>query len=309
MPQWRLIKSECFTLSKAKALELATKHSSLPRSPVERPFDARRAKRIVDIIRNGLALPFQWATVDYDGGKLRMNGQHSSTGIVEIGPDLPDKLSFHLDHFEADSREGMVELFRQFDPRWSMRTAVDIAGAFQGLVHEIADCNRKVMKVAAEAISWFKRTVEGAEGIPTGDETYDLLHQEMYLPFYVWLNGITNGRRELLKKEVIAAMYSSFDASQAGATEFWREVSYGPDYFTDDMEPGAVLIGELCRAAEERDFKEKEFAQAATYYKKAVKAWNAFCAGQRISSLKVTKQKGWPDVARYGDSEDDSAAA
>jgi hypothetical protein len=283
---------------------MATKHSALPHSPVERHVENSRVAKLVAILQHGEALPFQWADVEYQGSIMRMNGQHSSAAILQVGADLPETLSFHLDHFAADDREGIVDLFRQFDQRWSGRSAADISGAFQGLIPEIVDCNRKLMKVAAEAISWFRRQVEGMENIPTGDDTYQLLHQPAYVPFYLWLNGINNGRRELFKKEVVAAMYATYDASQSGATTFWREVSYGPDFFSDDMQPGAVLIGELSRAMEEREFREKEFIQTALYFKKSIKAWNAFCAGQRISSLKVTKGKGCPVPSRPGDMED-----
>ena len=299
---WQLVKSESSTLKRDKALEFAAKHSGLPHSPVEREVDPNRVKKLVNIIRSGVALPFNWATVDYEGKTVRMNGQHSSAAIKEIGAELPDKLSFHVDHFRADDRASMVDLFRQFDQRWSSRTAADVSGAYQGLVPELVDCNRKAVKIGAEAISWYLRTVEGAEA-HTGDSTYDLLHHHKYTAFFRWINGIVNGRKELLKKEVMAAMFRTYEASESGATKFWREVSFGPDFFTDDMTPGAVLIGELSRALEDRDFREKEFEKAAAYYKKSVKAWNAFCAGQRISTLKVAA-KGWPDVSRFGDQEE-----
>lgn len=306
MSSWQLLKSESSVLSRAKALELAAKHAGLPKSPVEREVDPNRVKKLTTIIRNGLALPFNWATVEYDGQTVRMNGQHSSAAIMEVGPEIPDRLAFHVDQFRAADRNGMVELFRQFDQRWSSRTAQDISGAYQGLVPGLSDCNRKVMKRAAEALSWFLRTVEGGEA-PTGDDTYDLLHYETHLPFFQWVNGIWNGRKELLQTQVMAAMYQTYHASQSGAGRFWREVSFGPDYFTDDMAPGAVLIGELSRAAEDKDFRVREFETPAHYYKKAVKAWNAFCAGQRISTLKVTKGKGWPDVSRHGDESAEAA--
>lgn len=300
---WNLVKSESFTLPREKALEFAAKHAGLAHSPVEREVDPNRVKKLAHIIRNGMALPFNWATVKHDGRLVRMNGQHSSAAIIEVGAEIPDSLAFHMDQFQATDRKDMVELFRQYDQRWSSRTAADIAGAYQGLVPDIAGCSRKVMKVAAEALSWCQRMVEGVDA-PTGDNTYDLLHDERFVPFFLWVNGIVNGRKELLKKEVMAAMYKTHDASQSGATKFWREVSFGPDYFTDDMTPGAVLIGELNRALEDKDFRDKDFETPVMYYKKAVKAWNAFCAGQRISTLKVAKGKGWPEVSRCGDQEE-----
>lgn len=303
MSDWHLLKSESFTLNKVEALEFARAHSSLPHSPVERDLEPPRVKKLELIIRNGLTLPFNWARVKFEGKVVRMNGQHSSAAIVAVGADIPDKLAFHMDDYEATDRKGMIELFRQFDQRWSSRTSADVAGAFQGLNSDLAACNKKITKVASEGLSWCLRNPQGAEA-PTGDEIYSIMHDKRYTPFLVWIGGIINARKELMKKEVMAAMYASFDASESGATKFWREVSFGPDYFTDDQAPGAVLIGELSRALDEREFRAKEFETPAHYYKKCVKAWNAFCAGQRISTLKVAKGKGWPDVSRFGDQEE-----
>jgi hypothetical protein len=297
MATWKLVKSESMILARDKALELAAKHANLPRSPVEREFDERRMTKLVTILKNGLAIPFNWATVEYDGQTLRMNGQHSSKALLEVAGDIPDKLGFHFDRFEAPDRNAMVSLFRQYDQRWSGRSARDVAGAYQGLKEELASCNRKISKLAVEAISWTWRSVDGLEGIPTGDDAYQLFHRDDCVPFVLWLNGIINGRKELMRREVVAAMFKTYEVSQSAASSFWREVSFGPDFFTDDSKPAAVLIGELSRAAEERDFREKEFPNLASYYKKAVKAWNAFCAGQHINTLKVTKGKGWPDIA------------
>jgi hypothetical protein len=308
MREWKLIESKTVKANRSKALELASTHAALSESSIERRKDAAHVKKLVQIIRNDVALPFQWATVEFEGKKLRMNGQHSSAAILEVGQEIPDSLAFHIDHYEATSRSGMVELFRQFDQRWSSRNSADIAGAYQALVKEIAECNRKVMKAAAEGISWCLRAVDGEPHVPTGDDVYSLLHGERYLPFLLWLNGIFNYRREILKREVMAAIYKSYDASQSHADLFWRKLAHGPDAFSDDMEPGAVLVNELCRAYEDVEFRDKEFPQLSIYYKKSVKAWNAFCAGQRIATLKVAgKGKGWPEVARPGDPIEDAA--
>jgi hypothetical protein len=295
---WTLLKSESVSLPRAKALEYAARHAGLPHSPVEREIDPSRVAKLVAVLREGRALPFNWATVSYQDQTVRMNGQHSSAAIIEVGAEIPELLTFHMDQYQAADRAGMVDLFRQFDQRWSSRTVADVAGAYQGLVPELAakEVSRKALKAAAEAISWCKNAVLG-EDAPRGDNTYDLLHVAAFTPFFLWFNGVWNGRRELLRKEVIAAMWRTYDISQSWAAKFWREVSFGPDFFTDDTAPGAVLSGELNRALEDREFRDKEFEVPAFYYKKAIKAWNAMIAGQRITSLKV-QRKGWPDVAR-----------
>lgn len=298
---WNLKKSETFyQVPRDKALAMAQKHASMSHSPTERPLDKARVKKIVAIIRGGLALPFSWATVWYGGVEYRENGQHSSAAILELGAELPDGLTFHVDTYEADSREGMVSIFRQFDQRWSSRSALDVAGAYSGLNPDLAKCDRRICKAAAEAISWYTISVEGGDA-PKGDRVFDILHMPQYGEFIVWLNAVVNARRELTRKEVIAAMFVTHLRSQSGADKFWREVAFGENFFSDDQQPGAVLISELTRAQDDKEFKDKEFEQSSSFYKKSVKAWNAFCAGDRINSLKVAK-KGWPDVSDYTDS-------
>jgi hypothetical protein len=301
---WHRVKSESFVFKREQALEFAAKHAGLPHSPVERDVKPKRVKDLMDILRKGLALPFNWAIVVYEGQTVRMNGQHSSLAIKELGAEIPDELCFHFDSYHADDREGMIQLFRQFDQRWSGRTSLDISGAYQGLVPAIADCNKRLTKAIAEAISWCRRHVIGVGEAPTGDNAYDQLHSELYIPFVQWANGIFNNRAELLNRQILAAMWQIHEVSQYGATKFWRDISFGPDYFSDDMAPGAVLISELSQALQDEEFKHKEFETPGHYYRKAVKAWNAFCAGQRISSLKVSKSKAWPEISRFNDVEE-----
>src|SRR5262245_10438921 len=253
---WELVKSESFILPRAKALEFAAENAGLPNSPVERELDQSRVKKPEAILRNKLAIPLMWAKVMYKGQYIRMNGRNSSTAIVQVGPEVPEKLAFHMDEYRvSDGPEGrgsMVELFRQFDQRWSARTSKDVAGAFQGLVPEIAPCNKTIMKLAAEAMSWCKGLVL-KEDVSRGDDAYDLMHDAAHTPFLLWVNGIINNRKELMRKEVMAAMWRCHAKSPAGATKFWRGVSFGAGYYADrddDHDPAGVLIGELTKADE-----------------------------------------------------------
>jgi hypothetical protein len=240
-----------------------------------------------------------------------MNGQHSSTAIINVGQDVPDKLTFHMDSYQADDRNGMIELFRQFDQRWSSRTSADISGAYQGLVKEIAHCDHALVASAARGICWFKNHVI-KETYPKGDDVYGILHDPQEIPFLLWINSIANlqgksKRRELLRPEVIGAMCMTYERSQSASDKFWRETSCGPDHFADDQMPCAVLIYELSQAEVDENFKAKEFPGNSAYYNKCIKAWNAFCSNHRITSLKVTNKKTWLD-ALYPSDEEESAA-
>src|SRR5215475_13764142 len=64
---WDLLTSESFTFDRAKALDFAARHAGLPHSPTEREVDPNRVKKLVLVLREGRALPFNWATVLYNG--------------------------------------------------------------------------------------------------------------------------------------------------------------------------------------------------------------------------------------------------
>src|SRR6185369_10592762 len=113
---------------KDEALKWAQEHASLPHSACERDLDAKHVAELVERIRAGLWLPCCWSTVDYQGAKYRMNGQHSSHAMLEAGEFLGDKVVIHLDHYQADNPFGMGLLFRQFDARISSRSKLDISG-------------------------------------------------------------------------------------------------------------------------------------------------------------------------------------
>src|SRR5262245_9021400 len=108
---WRLIKSETLILTRVKALELAEKFKAMPKSPVERDIRPKNVAHLIGILRNNQALPFNWATVDYESLKVRMNGQNSSEAITQVGLEIPESLTFHLDHYKADTRSDMIDLF------------------------------------------------------------------------------------------------------------------------------------------------------------------------------------------------------
>jgi len=300
MATFHLNRSDSVTLDRAKALDFARKHAALPKSPTERELEVSRMKKLVNVLKEGLALPFQWATVDYGNQTYRMNGQHSSNAILEAADFLPERMGFHIDHYKVDDRQGMVELFRQFDQRWSMRSSGDVAGAFQGLSPELAQCSRKACKKAAEGLAWYFQSVVGESPIGlqmAGDDKYDVFGRRDYFEFFHFCDRLlTDKTPELQKPSVTAAIYATFTMSPPGAKTFWTGVGCGVDHFSDDSNPGAVLAAEFQKAKDDKSFRDA--LRPADYYKKSVKAWNAFCDGEKIRSLNVSK-KGWPEVHHY----------
>jgi hypothetical protein len=122
VPHFRLLKSETLTLGKNEALQQAQAHAALPHSACERNLDAKHVRELVERISAGLWLPCCWATVDYQGVKYRMNGQHSSNAMIEAANCLAERVVIHLDHFEADDALGMGLLLAATAPRNSCWT-------------------------------------------------------------------------------------------------------------------------------------------------------------------------------------------
>lgn len=291
-PRVVLIESQTLILPRERALKAAQDHLSLPNSPTERGFEKRREHELIERIKGGTWLPCNWATVHYENVKYRMNGQHSSHAMVSAAEYLPDRVSIHIDHYRADDRDSMALLFRQFDARFSGRTKQDVSGAYQGLVSELQDVARDKAKLAVEGVVWYERVVEKSPTM-SGDAMYGIFFREMYYPFIHWMDKIFSSKtRELRHLGVVASMYATFLKSESGAQDFWPHVARQD--VPDDKDPRTFLGNELLTFYESKEGKPLTQSE---YYCKGVKAWNAWRYGDKVSTLKVAPQKGWPTIS------------
>jgi hypothetical protein len=167
---FRLINSETVPLTP----DLAQQFRTLTPSPTERPFDESRAKMLRTAAENGKLVAFNWAQATFSGKTIRMNGQHSSSVLCELSGAFPQGLKVHLDTYQVDDKEGLADLFRQFDSRKSGRAPGDVAGAYQGLHDELRDVPRASAKLAVEGAAWFDRHVEGLP-VGTDDDVWRFL--------------------------------------------------------------------------------------------------------------------------------------
>jgi hypothetical protein len=296
-PGWKQIESETLTLSAAKAKELARKHAAMPRSPTERDLDDKRLDHLNRILANGQAVAFNWAIVRFDGKNYRMNGQHSSQAILQFDGDLPGSLVFHVDRYDAPSREALADLFQQFDARWSSRSKGDVAGAYQGLDPELSGCDKANAKVAIDGIAWYLRSPGGIAGVPTGDSVYELFFEEKYHPFIIWLSGFLSSKTPEIKPAgIVAAIYATFvTASDENAVkDFWESVAAVRQ--EDEASAVKVLAEALLKSFEVKSKNDKMGPKEA--YCKCVRAWNAHRAGDRITKLAYYPTKGYPEVSR-----------
>lgn len=288
---WKMLDSKTHLIGGEQAREFARKHNELPASPTERPVKPDRIERLNAAIEEGRAVAFNWVKVLLGGVEYRMNGQHSSKVLSSFKGDLPEVLVFHVDRYEASSKEGMVDLFRQFDTRWSSRSKADVAGAFQGLNDAVAACARDKARLAIEGVAWYRRYREKTY-VPSEDAVYSLFFDEPLHPFIRFVDEILTVKTPELKNVgVMAATYETFIKSEQAARDFWKHVAMND--VADDNDPRSVLSRELVELKEK---KRGDITPRAEYYAKSIKAWNALQAGEKISSLKVNIKKELPSA-------------
>lgn len=287
---FRLVTSKTHELDRPSAIRHAQKHAGLKRCPTERDLTIKHVEELAQRIKGGRMLPFCWATVEYNGATYRMNGQHSSAAILEVGDALPPKIVIHMDHYEASNAADMANLFRQFDSRISSRTKQDVAGAYQGLMPELEGVSRRRGKLGVEGVAWYLRQIERMP-VASGDDLYDMFLNPAYHPFLRWVDRILSVKTpEMERAAIIGAMYHTFITSETGSQEFWPHVARND--LEDDDDARSVLSRELVSIKE-----EKRAVAPAEFYAKCIKAWNAFRNGTRIRSLNVNPAKGLPDIA------------
>lgn len=288
-----------FTLLKSELLsvtsELAMQVAQMPGSATERPLDDRRLDYLKGQIMAGQATVFHWAiAVRPDNSERRINGQHSSHVTSKLNGDLPEGLMVNLSHYKVDDERDEILLFRQFDPKGSLRSKGDIAGAYQMMETDLRAVPRPAAKTAAEGIAWYLSRKVGVP-VPKGDEVYDLFHQPEYGPFIVWMgNVLTMKTPELKKAPVVAAIYATYEKDPDAAREFWHNVSRGGEEFAEKA-PTTMLDRWL---QETKVPKRRKSPIADTeLYQGCVFAWNAQRNGKAaIERINCDIKKGFFEV-------------
>jgi len=270
--------------------ELAGRFATMIPSATEREFSERRFKFLQERYDAGLFLPCQWASVWLGGTEHRMNGNHSSNVVYKLPDPFPTDLIAHVDEYEAETSEDVVELFRQFDARESARTPRDVAGAYQHAHPELQDIPNKVAKLGIEGIAWYLRVIEG---LPSGkgDERYKLFRRAEYYDFLRWLGCLLDMKTpELMRLEVIAAMYATelVASGEKGSQVFWEEVGRGGRPY-EDQHPTTALDKWLKAC---RDGTCEDTMKSAYHYQGCIYAWNAYRDDRNIRDIKFQTSKG-----------------
>lgn len=279
--------SETMPLTK----ELTIAHRDMPASPTERTFSESRAKKLRLVFEDGLLLPCTWAKAIWKGKHVRMNGQHSSHVLADLDP-FPDDTFVHMDVYEAQSEEGMAQLFRQFDARVSGRSATDCSHAYQGLFDEVAAVPETKALSAIKGINRYHKLSGEGEHF-SGDDIGKMFFNRSYDRFIGFIDELLSGKcKELTRDEILAAVYGTYQASETNAAEFWKDVKTAHK----DGHPSQVLDEILEKDAEQTDSKKK--LKPVSRYAICVKAWNSFLADEACPSggWKHPPTKALPEI-------------
>jgi hypothetical protein len=276
-PLFQLVSTETKPLTR----ELATQFATMKGSPTERERNESRCKHLRAKFLAGTLIPFNWSVAVLDGVEYRMNGQHSSGVLNDLDGGFPEADVVVLTKYDVKNKEGLAQLFRQFDDRKSSRTPVDVSGAYQGLVDQIADVPRSAAKSAIEGIAWFNDKIEGAS-VPSGDDKFALFNREQYHPFVRFIGELLSDNKapELKAPAVVGGIYATFTKNEADARSFWDLVARKGDQFNDNA-PTSVLDKWLVDI--NKGIAEIKPVQI---YKGIVFAWNAARADRDIQRIK-----------------------
>jgi hypothetical protein len=269
--------------------EKAVEFNNMQKAPTERELLPKRLKDLREKFESGLGVTCHWATAELGEQIYRMNGQHSANVLTDMNGAFPEGLQVHIDHYKVEDMEGLVLLFRQFDPRESGRSAGDVAGAYQGLESDLTDVAKPIAKLSIEGIAWHNENVEGLPALK-GDDKYTLFHNKTYHPFLVWTNGLFGIKTpELRRAQILAAMYGTWRINGPEAEKFWDEVARG-GIQNDDDAPSSKLdawLEGLKAAPQGHKVKPAHFYQASIF------AWNAFRRGEKVKTIKHDTSKGF----------------
>ena len=192
----------------------------------------------------------------------------------------------------------MARLFRQFDDRKSGRSALDVAGAYQGLHPEVAPVDRRIALQALKGIRVYMKRVEGA-AVPSGDDLGQWYSRRDFDRFILFMGKLCTplNKAAILMRcpEAVAVAYGTFDKAETRAKEFWYAVLKS-EYEQDSA--AEALDRFLCaRVDAKEDAHEKiKKLKPGQVFACCVKAWNAHLKGDSLRGLSHPINKDAPEI-------------
>jgi hypothetical protein len=306
-----LVSADCIKCDKNRLVEEARRHAGLPDWDGERPLKQGHVEELMDRIKAGRTIPFYWSKIQVGSDWFRENGNHSANGIIRLDEAglLPNQqYVVFLSSFRAQNKDGVAELFWQFDSQLSIRSKLDIAGAYIGLSDQLKDLSREGAKCALDGIRWYETKINGTI-MPSNEAMYTLFNVETYHPFIRWFATTSLVRtKPANKRPAVAAIFGQFSESEERTKEFWRSYMTGESVVTDSPvgrlrdlfdahNEGAASGSNAIRQGKSRGKKNTIVGDTLSPYQLYCfcnVAWNHFVCGEKsITTFRLPSDGKW----------------
>lgn len=257
--------------------ELAKSFANMDKLPGERPLKDRRLKFFQDHLTAGTFVEPTWSVgiCKQDGKKYRLDGQHTSTLLASLSPELfPTGKLATIITYEFDTiAEDAVVLFDMFDNPASARNNEEMMGVFKAEHEDLESLPNSMCVAVTNGIYQYESEQEKGKRYPT--RVRGLYFQdERNISFAQWVRklftaeGVKNGWL-LNKSGIVSEMLADWILSEEVAAEFWsyvlRENHPDPDNITRE------LADDLKRWHAKQERKSQQ-----EYRSKAQKSWKRY---------------------------------
>lgn len=287
--KFRFVKSQTLKLTK----NLAETFASMTPAPGDRVLSESRITKYISLVNAGrFRKDSDWCRCHCKetGLTYRTNGKHTSTMFTRI--DIPTGQEVTIKDYEADSLEGVAELYATHDAKENARTSSNIYVNYAKSFPELHDVKAKAINLTISGLSfhlWLEQY-----GMKPAIERATLLHDQT--SFCLFLNDLLQGdnSKPLRKLSVAAAMFGCFKKSQKSCQEFWTAVrdETGPTPDLPDRKLGRFLVECSVRSSGINPVSRKIITQKELYVK-CIHGWNAWRSGEK-TDLKYYAGKNIP---------------
>lgn len=269
---------------------LAEEISKLPGARGERTLKKKRLEKLANILKDDRFDTPDWAVCFFEDQKYRINGQHSSTVLVNSNEKFPENKKVIMRVYRCDSTQDMADLFSRFDQHFSIRNLYEnlIAHArSEPSLNDIAPTN---IKIATSGIAGYHEI--NGEGRVEPEDRFRTTHSHQdFIKFF----NVLHPSKACSLKPVVGAIYASWLIDRSKAFEFWNLVAQ--ENHPDNMHPSRVIAKfinntRLQSAGEMRGkISSKRAYTYEAIYERCALAWNAYRDGRTTQTFKPVKRK------------------
>jgi len=274
--------------------EFVEDFAALPTFDGDRSRETVAGRRRIAWLKNkldaGTFFSPTWATAVLNGCEHRMNGGHSAEMFRMPGAEIPAGLLACVLRFHCETAIDMANLFDQFDPGGSMRTASDGLNAHKCVEFSLAGIATQTLKIITSGIDLH---FCGFGNMPrlTDEERRALLHA--YSEFIAWAAAFLK-KKHLRRPGIVAAMYATYCRSERAAKTFWA-------YVAEENHPRVHDATRTLATFYRDSALDLERNRAAwdqrAFYVKSLHGWNAWC-DERSTTLAYHRNAGFPTLQR-----------